>query len=74
MNRSPARFLPREKGAAPLDVMIGIMAFLAALGGYIGAHYSRLINQAVMRRTVAAIGFMTAAYFFVQNYAVHPVR
>ena len=50
------------------------MAFLAALGGYIGAHYSRLINQAIMRRTVAAIGFMTAAYFFVQNYAVHPVR
>ena len=31
MNRTPARFLPREKGAAPLDVMIGIMAFLAAL-------------------------------------------
>lgn len=31
MNRSPARFLPREKGAAPLDVMIAIMAFLAAL-------------------------------------------
>jgi uncharacterized protein len=50
------------------------MAFLAALGGYIGAHYSRLINQAIMRRTVAAIGFMTAAYFFVQNYAMHPVR
>jgi uncharacterized membrane protein YfcA len=50
------------------------MAFLAALGGYIGAHYSRLINQAIMRRTVAAIGFMTAAYFFVQNYALHPVR
>lgn len=50
------------------------MAILAALGGYIGAHYSRLINQAIMRRTVAAIGFMTAAYFFVQNYATHPVR
>jgi len=50
------------------------MAVLAALGGYIGAHYSRLINQAIMRRTVAAIGFMTAAYFFVQNYASHPVR
>lgn len=50
------------------------MAVLAALGGYIGAHYSRLINQAIMRRTVAAIGFMTAAYFFVQNYATHPVR
>jgi uncharacterized membrane protein YfcA len=50
------------------------MAVLAAIGGYIGAHYSRLINQVVMRRTVAAIGFMTAAYFFVQNYAVHPIR
>ena len=41
------------------------MAMLAALGGYIGAHYSRLINQVIMRRAVAAIGFMTAAYFFV---------
>lgn len=51
-----------------------IMAAMAALGGYIGAHYSRLINQAIMRRTVAAIGFMTAGYFFVQNYAAHPVR
>jgi uncharacterized membrane protein YfcA len=50
------------------------MAVLAALGGYIGAHYSRLINQSIMRRTVAAIGFMTSAYFFVQNYAMHPVR
>ena len=46
------------------------MAVLAALGGYIGAHYSRLINQGIMRRTVAAIGFMTAGYFFVLNYAV----
>ena len=46
----------------------------AALGGFIGAHYSRLINQALMRRTVAAIGFMTSAYFFMQNYAMHPVR
>lgn len=50
------------------------MAILAALGGYIGAHYSRLINQVIMRRTVAAIGFMTAAYFFVQIYATHPIR
>jgi cell division transport system permease protein len=31
MSRGPAQFMPREKGAAPLDVMIGIMAFLAAL-------------------------------------------
>src|SRR5215472_3112004 len=38
------------------------MAILAALGGFIGAHYSRLINQAIMRRAVAAIGFMTSAY------------
>jgi uncharacterized membrane protein YfcA len=50
------------------------MAILAALGGYIGAHYSRLISQGLMRRTVAAIGFTTAAYFFLQNYAVHPIR
>lgn len=31
MNASSVRFMPREKGAAPLDVVIGIMAFLAAL-------------------------------------------
>jgi cell division transport system permease protein len=32
MNRSSSgRLLPREKGAAPLDVVIGVMAFLAAL-------------------------------------------
>jgi hypothetical protein len=50
------------------------MAILAAIGGYIGAHYSRLMNQAIMRRTVATIGFMTAAYFFAQNYGTHPIR
>ena len=31
MSRSSGRLLPREKGAAPLDVVIGVMAFLAAL-------------------------------------------
>lgn len=31
MTLGPGQFMPREKGAAPLDVMIGIMAFLAAL-------------------------------------------
>lgn len=31
MSQGPGQFMPREKGAAPLDVMIGIMAFLAAL-------------------------------------------
>jgi len=28
---STARILPREKGAAPLDLVIAVMAFLAAL-------------------------------------------
>ncbi|HTP77627.1 MAG TPA: hypothetical protein VMJ73_11685 [Rhizomicrobium sp.] len=42
MSRAPASFMPREKGAAPLDVMIGIMAFLAALA--LGA--SLLANRA----------------------------
>jgi len=31
MNRSSGRLLPREKGAAPLDLVIAVMAFLAAL-------------------------------------------
>ena len=48
------------------------MAMLAAAGGYLGAHYSRMINQKNMRWTVAIIGFMTAGYFFVQNYLRHP--
>jgi cell division transport system permease protein len=31
MAEGPSTILPREKGAAPLDVVIGVMAFLAAL-------------------------------------------
>ncbi len=31
MRRSSGRLLPREKAAAPLDIVIGVMAFLAAL-------------------------------------------
>lgn len=31
MSRGSSRLLPREKGAAPLDIVIGVMAFLAAL-------------------------------------------
>ena len=31
MSKGSGRLLPREKGAAPLDVVIGVMAFLAAL-------------------------------------------
>jgi uncharacterized protein len=49
-----------------------IMAVLAALGGYLGAHYSRKVNQKAMRWTVAVIGFVTAGYFFLQNALNHP--
>jgi len=47
-----------------------VMAILAAVGGYLGAHFSRKINQRAMRWTVAIIGFVTAGYFFLQNYWV----
>ena len=49
-----------------------IMAILAAIGGYLGAHYSRKVNQRAMRWAVAVIGFVTAGYFFLQNYLRHP--
>src|SRR4029077_16705779 len=29
--RAPGRLLPRDRGASPLDLVIGVMAFLAAL-------------------------------------------
>jgi len=44
------------------------MAILAAIGGYVAARYSKRVNQKVMRRLVAAIGFVTAAYFFWHVY------
>jgi uncharacterized protein len=44
------------------------MAILAAVGGYVAARYSKRINQKGMRRLVAAIGFVTAAYFFWHVY------
>lgn len=44
------------------------MAILAALGGYLGAHFSSKVNQRLMRWLVAFIGFATAGYFFVENY------
>lgn len=47
----------------------GLMAVLAALGGYIAARYSKRLNQKLMRRGVATIGFLTAAYFFWLAYA-----
>ena len=49
-----------------------VMAILAAIGGYLGAHYSRKVNQRAMRWAVAIIGFVTAGYFFLQNYLQHP--
>ncbi len=49
-----------------------IMAILAGIGGYLGAHFSRKVNQRAMRWTVASIGFITAGYFFLQNYLWHP--
>lgn len=48
------------------------MAILAAIGGYLAAHYSPRVNQRAMRWTVAIIGFVTAGYFFLQNYLHHP--
>jgi len=49
-----------------------VMAVLAGLGGYLGARWSRRINQRVMRWTVATIGFATAGYFFALNMVQHP--
>jgi uncharacterized membrane protein YfcA len=46
-----------------------LMAVLAAFGGYLGARYSKKVDQKVMRRIVATIGFLTAAFFFWQAYA-----
>ena len=48
------------------------MAVLAALGGYLGAHLSCKVNPRAMRWAVAVIGFVTAGYFFMQNYLNHP--
>jgi uncharacterized membrane protein YfcA len=47
------------------------MGVVAALGGYLAAHYSPRVNQTVMRWSVATIGFVTAGYFFVQNAVSH---
>jgi uncharacterized membrane protein YfcA len=44
------------------------MAILAAIGGYVAARFSKRVNQKVMRRLVATVGFVTAAYFFWHAY------
>lgn len=47
------------------------MAILAAVGGYLAAHFSSKVNQRTMRWTVAGIGLLTAGYFFLQNALHH---
>ncbi len=41
-----------------------VMMVTAAIGGYLGARYSRRLNPALMRGVVVAIGLGMAAYFF----------
>ena len=45
-----------------------LMAVLAALGGYLAARVSKKLNQKLMRRIVAVVGFVTAGYFFWLAY------
>jgi uncharacterized membrane protein YfcA len=49
-----------------------VMAILAGLGGYFGAHFSRKINQRALRWAVVLIGFGTAGFFFLQNRLHRP--
>jgi uncharacterized membrane protein YfcA len=46
-----------------------LMMVAAAVGGYLGAHYSRRMNPKYMRMLVVAIGLGMAAYFFWKQYA-----
>ena len=46
-----------------------LMMIAAALGGYLGARYSRRMNPQFMRMLVVAIGLGMAAYFFWKQYA-----
>jgi uncharacterized protein len=46
-----------------------LMMIAAAVGGYLGAHYSRRMNPKYMRLLVVAIGLSMAAYFFWKQYA-----
>jgi uncharacterized membrane protein YfcA len=46
-----------------------LMMLSAAVGGYLGARYSRGLNPVVMRSLVVAIGLGMAAYFFFKQYA-----
>jgi hypothetical protein len=46
-----------------------LMMVAAAVGGYLGAHYSRRMNPKYMRLLVVCIGLGMAAYFFWKQYA-----
>jgi uncharacterized protein len=46
-----------------------LMMLAAALGGYLGARYSRGLNPQVMRMLVVVLGLGMAAYFFWKQYA-----
>ena len=41
-----------------------VMAAAAIAGGYFGAHFARRLDRNLVRRTVVAIGFVLAAYYF----------
>jgi len=46
-----------------------LMMIAAAVGGYLGARYSRGWNPRFMRMLVVLIGLGMAAYFFWKQYA-----
>jgi uncharacterized protein len=46
-----------------------LMMIAAAVGGYLGARYSRGLNPQVMRMLVVVLGLGMAAYFFWKQYA-----
>jgi uncharacterized protein len=46
-----------------------LMMIAAALGGFLGARYSRGLNPRLMRMLVVGIGLGMAAYFFWKQYA-----
>ena len=46
-----------------------MMMIAAAVGGYLGARYSRGLNPRFMRMLVVVIGLGMAAYFFWKQYA-----
>ena len=46
-----------------------LMMIAAAIGGYLGARYSRRMNPRFMRMLVVVIGLGMAAYFFWKQYA-----